>query len=153
MTNASDGQISVSAYEEANRVVLRFDDNGPGMTRQQIVDTSYEAMIRLTRLKEKHGVISRELAEAEIEHPLGRDRVEVLVAVGVLDPHAIAVDQAHVNVAHALDHMGVGFLSQSLGCSVRITLGAFVVHRSSLSRPGAELLDAGPLDATRFSCP
>jgi len=37
------------------------------MTRQQIVDTSYESMIRLTRLKEKYGVISSEMAKAEVE--------------------------------------------------------------------------------------
>ena len=37
------------------------------MTRQQIVDTTYEAIIRLTRLKAKHGIISEELAEAEIK--------------------------------------------------------------------------------------
>ncbi|GAF92345.1 unnamed protein product, partial [marine sediment metagenome] len=37
------------------------------MTRQQIVDTTYEAIIRLTRLKEKYGIISGELAEAEIK--------------------------------------------------------------------------------------
>ena len=37
------------------------------MTRQQIVDTTYEAIIRLTRLKAKHGIISGELAEAEIK--------------------------------------------------------------------------------------
>jgi radical SAM superfamily enzyme YgiQ (UPF0313 family) len=34
------------------------------MTRQQIVDISYEAIIRLTRLKAKYGAISNELAEA-----------------------------------------------------------------------------------------
>jgi len=34
------------------------------MTRPQIVDTSYEAIIRLTRLKAKYGTISKELAEA-----------------------------------------------------------------------------------------
>ena len=39
--NTSDGQLNVAAYEEANRVVLRFDDNGPGMTRQQI-DEAFE---------------------------------------------------------------------------------------------------------------
>ncbi len=37
------------------------------MTRQQIVDTTYQAIIRLTRLKAKYGVITRELAEAEIQ--------------------------------------------------------------------------------------
>ncbi len=35
------------------------------MTRQQIVETTYEATRRLTRLKAKHGNISRKLAEAE----------------------------------------------------------------------------------------
>jgi len=35
------------------------------MTRQQIVDTTYKAMIRLNRLKAKHGVISMPMAEAE----------------------------------------------------------------------------------------
>ena len=39
--NTSDGQINVSAYEEASRVVLRFEDNGPGMTRRQI-DGAFE---------------------------------------------------------------------------------------------------------------
>ncbi|MDD5323688.1 MAG: TIGR04190 family B12-binding domain/radical SAM domain protein [Methylococcales bacterium] len=34
------------------------------MTRQQIVDISYEAIIRLTRLKAKYGTIPKELAEA-----------------------------------------------------------------------------------------
>jgi B12-binding domain/radical SAM domain protein len=33
------------------------------MTRQQIVDTAYEAILRLTRLKAKHGNISRQMAE------------------------------------------------------------------------------------------
>ncbi|MFC2003518.1 TIGR04190 family B12-binding domain/radical SAM domain protein, partial [Chloroflexota bacterium] len=37
------------------------------MTRQQIVDTTYEAILRLTRLKAKHGIISKGLAEAEIK--------------------------------------------------------------------------------------
>jgi len=35
------------------------------MTRQQIVDTTYEAMKRLNRLKGKYGVISNQVAEAE----------------------------------------------------------------------------------------
>ncbi|GAH82996.1 unnamed protein product, partial [marine sediment metagenome] len=35
------------------------------MTRQQIVDTTYKAMMRLNRLKAKHGVISMPMAEAE----------------------------------------------------------------------------------------
>ena len=35
------------------------------MTRQQIVDTAYKAMMRLNRLKAKHGVISMQMAEAE----------------------------------------------------------------------------------------
>jgi len=34
------------------------------MTRQQIVDTAYEAILRLNRLKAKYGVISRQMAEA-----------------------------------------------------------------------------------------
>jgi len=34
------------------------------MTRQQIVDTTYEAMLRLNRLKAKYGVISKQMAEA-----------------------------------------------------------------------------------------
>jgi radical SAM superfamily enzyme YgiQ (UPF0313 family) len=33
------------------------------MTRQQIADTAYEAILRLTRLKEKYGVISKQMAE------------------------------------------------------------------------------------------
>ena len=37
------------------------------MTRQQIVDTTYDALIRLTHLKAKYGVISDELAKAETE--------------------------------------------------------------------------------------
>ena len=34
------------------------------MTRQQIVDTAYEAILRLNRLKAKYGVISKQMAEA-----------------------------------------------------------------------------------------
>lgn len=34
------------------------------MTRQQIVDTAYEAILRLNRLKVKYGVISKQMAEA-----------------------------------------------------------------------------------------
>ena len=34
------------------------------MTRQQIVDTAYEAILRLNRLKAKYGVISKKMAEA-----------------------------------------------------------------------------------------
>ena len=34
------------------------------MTRQQIVDTAYEAILRLMRLKAKYGTISKEMAEA-----------------------------------------------------------------------------------------
>ncbi len=34
------------------------------MTRQQIVDTAYEAIRRLNRLKAKYGIISKEMAEA-----------------------------------------------------------------------------------------
>jgi B12-binding domain/radical SAM domain protein len=34
------------------------------MTRQQIVDTSYEAILRLNRLKAKYGIISKPMAEA-----------------------------------------------------------------------------------------
>ncbi len=34
------------------------------MTRQQIVDTAYEAILRLNRLKAKYGIISKEMAEA-----------------------------------------------------------------------------------------
>ncbi len=33
------------------------------MTRQQIVDTAYEAILRLNRLKAKHGIISKQMAE------------------------------------------------------------------------------------------
>jgi len=33
------------------------------MTRQQIVDTAYEAILRLNRLKARYGVISRQMAE------------------------------------------------------------------------------------------
>ena len=35
------------------------------MTREQIVDTTYRAMIRLNSLKAKHGVISEQMAQAE----------------------------------------------------------------------------------------
>jgi B12-binding domain/radical SAM domain protein len=34
------------------------------MNRQQIVDTAYEAILRLNRLKAKYGIISRQMAEA-----------------------------------------------------------------------------------------
>jgi hypothetical protein len=34
------------------------------MTRQQIVDTSYEAILRLNRLKAKYGIISLQMADA-----------------------------------------------------------------------------------------
>jgi len=34
------------------------------MTRQQIVETAYEAILRLNRLKVKYGIISKEMAEA-----------------------------------------------------------------------------------------
>jgi len=34
------------------------------MTRQQIVDTSYEAILALNRLKAKYGIISKQMAEA-----------------------------------------------------------------------------------------
>lgn len=34
------------------------------MTRQQVVDTAYEAILRLSRLKAKYGIISKEMAEA-----------------------------------------------------------------------------------------
>jgi hypothetical protein len=34
------------------------------MTRQQIVDTAYEAILRLNRLKAKYGTISLEMADA-----------------------------------------------------------------------------------------
>jgi len=34
------------------------------MTRQQIVDTTYEAILRLNRLKAKYGIISKKMAEA-----------------------------------------------------------------------------------------
>jgi radical SAM superfamily enzyme YgiQ (UPF0313 family) len=40
------------------------------MTRQQIVDTTYEAILRLNRLKAKYGIISKEMAEA------GEHRIE-----------------------------------------------------------------------------
>jgi B12-binding domain/radical SAM domain protein len=40
------------------------------MTRQQIVETSYEAILRLNRLKAKHGIISKQLAE------MGEQRLE-----------------------------------------------------------------------------
>ena len=40
------------------------------MTRQQIVDTAYEAILRLNRLKAKHGVISKQMAE------VGEQRLE-----------------------------------------------------------------------------
>ena len=35
------------------------------MTRQQIVDTTYEAMTRLNRLKAKYGIISEQMTQAE----------------------------------------------------------------------------------------
>jgi len=35
------------------------------MTRQQIVDTAYEAILALNRLKAKYGIISKQMAEAE----------------------------------------------------------------------------------------
>ena len=35
------------------------------MTRQQIMDTSYEAILRLTRLKVKYGLITREMADTQ----------------------------------------------------------------------------------------
>ena len=34
------------------------------MTRQQVVDTAYEAILRLNRLKAKYGIISQQMAEA-----------------------------------------------------------------------------------------
>ena len=34
------------------------------MTRQQIVDTAYEAILRLNRLKAKYGIIPEQMAEA-----------------------------------------------------------------------------------------
>ena len=34
------------------------------MTRHQIAETAYEAILRLNRLKAKHGVISKQMAEA-----------------------------------------------------------------------------------------
>ena len=34
------------------------------MSRQQIVDTAYEAILRLNRLKAKYGIISKQMAEA-----------------------------------------------------------------------------------------
>ena len=40
------------------------------MTRQQIVETAYEAILRLNRLKAKHGIISKQLAE------MGEQRIE-----------------------------------------------------------------------------
>ncbi len=40
------------------------------MTRQQIVDTAHEAILRLNRLKAKYGVISRQMAE------MGEKRIE-----------------------------------------------------------------------------
>ena len=43
------------------------------MTRQQIVDTAYEAILRLNRVKAKHEVISKEMAEA------GEKRIEAAV--------------------------------------------------------------------------
>ena len=33
------------------------------MTRQQIVDTTYEAILRLNRLKAKYGIISKQMAQ------------------------------------------------------------------------------------------
>jgi radical SAM superfamily enzyme YgiQ (UPF0313 family) len=38
------------------------------MTRQQIVDTAYEAILRLNRLKAKYGIISRQMAEVGEQH-------------------------------------------------------------------------------------
>jgi len=35
------------------------------MTRHQIMDTAYEAILRLTRLKAKYGLISRQMAETQ----------------------------------------------------------------------------------------
>ena len=35
------------------------------MTREQIADTAYEAMLRLNSLKAKYGVISEQMAQAE----------------------------------------------------------------------------------------
>ena len=73
------------------------------------------------------------MAEAQVEHPLGRDRVEVFVAVGIGDVDAIAMDEAHVDVAHALDHVFVGFVSQPLRRTARIPFWSVVVHVASLA--------------------
>jgi len=40
------------------------------MNRQQIVDTAYEAILRLNRLKAKYGIISRKMAE------MGEERIQ-----------------------------------------------------------------------------
>ncbi|MDI6814964.1 MAG: TIGR04190 family B12-binding domain/radical SAM domain protein [Dehalococcoidales bacterium] len=45
------------------------------MTRQQIVDTAYEAILRLNRLKAKYGLISKKMADA------GEQRVEAALAM------------------------------------------------------------------------
>jgi hypothetical protein len=37
------------------------------MTREQIADSAYEAILRLVRFKEKHGVVSRELADVGVK--------------------------------------------------------------------------------------
>jgi B12-binding domain/radical SAM domain protein len=59
------------------------------MNRQQIVDTAYEAILRLNRLKAKYGIIPRKMAEAGEERiSAAREmahKIDELVAKGNLD--------------------------------------------------------------------
>ena len=59
------------------------------MTRQQIAETAYEAILRLNRLKAKHGVISKKMAEAGEQRILSaRDmmhHIDELLAGGSLE--------------------------------------------------------------------
>jgi len=59
------------------------------MTRQQIADTAYEAILRLNRLKAKYGIISKQMAEAGEQRILAaRDmmhRIDEILACANLD--------------------------------------------------------------------
>jgi hypothetical protein len=52
------------------------------MTREQIADSAYEAIMRLIRFKEKHGIVSKELADVGVKRlEAGRDMMHRIETV------------------------------------------------------------------------
>jgi len=89
------------------------------LTRQQIVDTTYEALLRLTRLKAKYGIISGELAKAETERMEAAQammqRIEEIITRGSyeeLAPLKPEIDRINMSTAGHWDELKlpVGFI-------------------------------------------